>query len=127
MLGFQVENGSNIIYFYVNQIKQTTINATPYVTKTSMFLGTITGNTFYVYIDDKLITSGTMTGAVYPISGNTNIGGYFLDSSQAGSIQGSQGKTHEGFISHSYTTPEQVKLLYNYFTTKFRNKRGNYR
>jgi hypothetical protein len=129
LIGFSNGNNTNVISFNVKQVTRFTFNATPYLNRTSMFLGTITGNTYYVYVNDTLITSGTMTGTVYPISGNltNNIGGYFLDSSQALSTNGTLSKTHEGFISHSYTTPEQVKLLYNYFTTKFKNKIGNYR
>jgi hypothetical protein len=69
-----------------------------------------------------------MTGTIYPLTGGSpSAGGYWLDSFQGTNAQTTTTKTHEGFISDSYTTPEQVKLLYNYFTTKFKNKIGNYR
>jgi hypothetical protein len=126
LLGFGSANSSYDMFFNVKGTIRSSFNAVAYAQKTSMFLGTITGNTYYWYINDILITSGTMTGAIYPISGGNNIGGYWVDSFQGTSARASLSKTHEGFISHSYTTPEQVKLLYNYFTTKFKNKRGNY-
>lgn len=127
LFNFGQSTTSNILNFYIKNVSQFTFNISAYAQKTSLFLYTMTGNTYYFYINDTLITSGTMTSGVYPITGANNAGGYMLDCSLGSSPAFTATKTHEGFISHSYTTPEQVKLLYNYFTTKFKNKIGNYR
>jgi hypothetical protein len=124
---FGQNNNSTILNFYVKNVSRFTFNISAYAQKTSLFLATITGNTYYFYINDTFISSGTMTSGVYPITGVNSSGGYFIDCALASTPQFSGTKTHEGFISHSYTTPEQVKLLYNYFTTKFKNKIDNYR
>lgn len=127
LFGFGQSVTSDILNFYIKNTSQFSFNGLIYAQKTSMFLVTITGNTLDVYVNNTLLTSKTMTGTIYPITGSNNAGGYCLDCSIGSSPAFSAFKTHEGFISHSYTTPQQVNLLYNYFTTKFKNKRGNYR
>jgi hypothetical protein len=127
LFGFGQSTSSDIVNFTIKNVSQFSFNGLIYAQKTSMFLATITGNTLNVYANNTLLTSRTMTGAIYPITGANNAGGYFLDCSLGSNPAFSAFKTHEGFISHSYTTPEQVNLLYNYFTTKFKNKIGNYR
>jgi hypothetical protein len=101
---------------------------TPYLNSYQMFLFTITGNSYYWYMNNELFDSGTIgVGIVapnlfYPFTGFTaSTGNYF-------SIEGiSQGNTNtcEGFIASEYTTSEQVSLLNDYFITKFKNKKGS--
>jgi hypothetical protein len=119
---------NNIIGFYVKSVNRFSFFTNPYLNKTIMLLGTISGNSYSIYVNNILITSGTMTGSIYPLSGAAAAGGFTLDTqANPGGPTNSLTKTHEGFISSTYTTPEQVNLLYNYFITKFKNKVGNYR
>jgi hypothetical protein len=101
---------------------------TPYINYYQMFLFTITGNSYYWYMNNELFDSGTIgVGIVapnlfYPFTGFTaSTGNYF---SIEGLVQGDT-NTCEGFIASEYTTSEQVALLNNYFITKFKNKRGS--
>jgi hypothetical protein len=127
LFGFETHN-SNIFRFYTNSVLRFTGNSTPYVNKNIMLLGTISGNSYSIYINDNLISSGTMTGSLYPISASAgNSGGYALDADQSTYWFAGNSTTIESFISHSYTTPEQAKLLYNYFITKFKNKVERFR
>jgi hypothetical protein len=101
---------------------------TPYINSYQMFLFTITGNSYYWYMNNELFDSGTIgVGIVapnlfYPFTGFTaSTGNYF---SIEGILQGNT-NTCEGFIASEYTTSEQVALLNDYFITKFKNKRGS--
>lgn len=101
---------------------------TPYINSYQMFLFTVTGNSYYWYMNNELFDSGTIgVGIVapnlfYPFTGFTaSTGNYF---SIEGILQGNT-NTCEGFIASEYTTSEQVKLLNDYFITKFKNKKGS--
>ena len=127
--GFLFTTTGTFLQFHVKASSRFQLTPTPFIGKTIMLLGTITGNSYSIYINNNLITSGTMTGSIYPLTAQTAeaSGGFLLDTLQNPlTINTTCSKTHEAFISSSYTTPEQAKLLYNYFITKFKNKVGNY-
>jgi hypothetical protein len=116
------------IDFYVKNVPRLRFTLSGYANKTFMLLGTISGNSYSIYINNILLSTGTMTGSIYPLNGVVGAGGFTLDTMMhPGGPTQSLTKTHEGFISSSYTTPEQANQLYSYFITKFKNKVGNYR
>jgi len=95
-----------------------------------MWLFTITGSNYYWYMNGDLFDSGPLGAGIvapnlfYPFTGSTASTGNYL--SIDGGAQGNYNPC-ELFIASEYTPPEQVKLLYNYFIVKFKNKIGRYR
>jgi hypothetical protein len=125
--GFNNIINTQNISFSIAGVSQFTFNGTPYINKTNMFLGTISGRTYYVYINNKLISSGTITsGITYPISGANAEGGFQIATTQGFAPSSSNSVVFEGFISNSYTSPEQTNLLYNYFNVKYRGRIGRF-
>ena len=121
-LDFNVVNSSytnsNTVFRYNNFIN--------YFNRNIMVLFTVTGNTFYAYINNDLISSGTMTNYNYPFTSTSfnnpwhiayNTG--FGLSPQALNLQA----TYESFIVDNYTTQQQVNLIYNYFRVKYKDRR----
>jgi hypothetical protein len=97
--------------------------------KTIMLTGVICGRTWDVYINNKLISSGTLPSQVtYPfsaaplieapkilMSASIDLAGIAIKNTTPRSIW-------EGFIANSYTSPQQINLLYDYFRVKFKDR-----
>jgi hypothetical protein len=100
-----------------------------YQGKTMMLTSVLCGRTFDIYFDNILITSGTLPLSVtYPFSSATNNaanGGIYLSTFQSiGTVPSANGtvSVFEAFIANSYTSPQQINLLYDYFRVKFKDR-----
>jgi len=130
-LGMTLVGNSSSLQFltvsssYTGTVSRFAINVAPLFNNNFMSLFTVTGNSYYVYINDRLITSGTMTNYNYPLTTSTAqhiffdcyIGGFPTENSN-GLV------TYESFIVDNYTTPQQVNLINNYFKIKYKDRRA---
>ena len=100
---------------------------TQYNNKTIMLTAVISGRGYDIYANNVLLTSGTIPTAVtYPFSaaGTTYQIGIGHQPAFGGFYQSSR-PIWEGFIANSYTSPQQINLLYDYFRVKFKDRQGD--
>jgi len=131
-LGFRGEASSNVTTFYTQtsgstafSIFSSNIIMNRYGGKINMLTGVICGNTYSIYCNTDLITSGTInTNMIFPFSGNSSV---LIGSSLYGftSAHPVVRPYYEAFIANSYTSPQQINLLYDYFRVKFKDRQGD--
>jgi hypothetical protein len=130
--GFRAEANSNTASFY-SQTSGTTGNLifssntimSKYGGRIGMLTGVISGNTYFVYVNNDLIGSGTISSNMrYPISGNSSVA---IGASTYGftALHNISRPYYEAFIANAYTSPEQINLLYDYFRIKFKDRIGD--
>jgi hypothetical protein len=102
-----------------------------YFGKTIMLTGVICGSTWSIYINNELNSTGIVPPQVkYPFTTTTSAGGLGFSqnwafSSLPGATNLTNRKIWEGFIANSYTSPQQINLLYDYFRVKFKDIQGD--
>ena len=94
-----------------------------------MLTGVICGRTWDVYVNNRLISSGTLPSQVtYPFSATPLSQTPKILMSSGIDLSGVINKNitprsiWEGFIANSYTSPQQINLLYDYFRVKFKDR-----
>lgn len=100
---------------------------------TIMLTSVICGRTADFYLNTTLLTSVTIPAAViYPFSANVvstfSQGGLQICAGDGNSSLRSHTTARsvwEAFIANSYTSPQQINLLYNYFRVKFKDRSGD--
>jgi hypothetical protein len=120
-VGIGQSNNTNFV-IYLKAVQYTILtNMTQYYNSYRMYTLTLSGYNYSVYIDNNLISSGTVSSPAtfYPLS---LVGIYSLNNFLAvPGLYKIPFPVAESFLTREYASPEKISLLYEYFRRKYKN------